>query len=93
MFLFFHRFLAFGAGRRVCTGEVLTKNRLFLILSCLLQSFDFDPVVGQPRPNHDARDFKPGIGMSPKNYEIIAVPRDGPKARNKISRDHSVRFM
>ena len=37
----FFRLLPFGAGVRVCPGEVLAKNRLFLFFASFLQSFTF----------------------------------------------------
>jgi len=33
--------MPFGAGRRVCPGEVFAKSRLFLLLTTMLQNFDF----------------------------------------------------
>jgi len=34
-------YLPFGAGRRICIGEVLSKQSLFLIVTGLLQKFKF----------------------------------------------------
>lgn len=33
--------MPFGAGRRVCPGEVFAKSRLFLLVTTMLQNFDF----------------------------------------------------
>jgi len=38
------RLMPFGAGRRVCMGEALAKNRIFLFTTSLLQEFDFSKV-------------------------------------------------
>ncbi len=69
------RLLPFGAGRRICAGEVLAKNRLFLVMACLVQNVDFEAVPGKPKPNHDARYFIEGFPMNPKPFEIYAHQR------------------
>jgi cytochrome P450 len=41
-------FLPFGAGRRVCVGEALAKQELFLIISRLLHQFKLEASPGSP---------------------------------------------
>lgn len=62
-------FMPFGAGRRVCLGEELAKNELFLLVVGFLQKFEFKTV-----PDHEyslgadpSADFK----ITPKPYELI----------------------
>ena len=71
----FFRLLPFGAGRRVCSGEVLAKNRLFLMMSCIVQNFTFKPKSESERPDHDPRNYLPGIATHPKEFEVCAIPR------------------
>ncbi len=73
--LFLCRLLCFGAGRRQCPGEVLAKNRLFLVVTSLLQKFKFLPGKDRDKPKHDPRDFQPGFQISIKPYQVQAVPR------------------
>ncbi len=67
--------LTFGAGKRVCPGEVLAKNRLFLIITSLLQAFNIFPTVGEMAPNEDPLSFKFALAMQPGDYEVVAQPR------------------
>ncbi len=69
------RLFVFGAGRRACPGEVLGKNRLFLILTCLFQTFKFLPTQGEMAPNHDPWSLKFAFTQQMKDYEVIAQPR------------------
>lgn len=40
--------LSFGAGKRLCAGETFARNNMFLMLSGLLQNFNFKPVGEVP---------------------------------------------
>jgi methyl farnesoate epoxidase/farnesoate epoxidase len=40
----------FGAGKRVCFGETLARNMLFLVFSTLMQEFIFKIPEGDPTP-------------------------------------------
>ena len=71
----FSRLLPFGAGRLVCAGEVLAKNRLFLIMSGIVQNFTFKPKSEAEKPDHDPRHYGTGFVIQPRNYEVCAVPR------------------
>ncbi|KAK3707191.1 hypothetical protein QZH41_007168 [Actinostola sp. cb2023] len=43
-------YLPFGAGRRVCVGEALAKQELFVVLSRLMHQFKFELPPGRPLP-------------------------------------------
>ena len=73
--LVFYRLLPFGAGRRVCVGEVLAKNRLFLMMSGIVQNFTFKPKSETEKPDHDPRNYLPGLATHPKDFEVCAIPR------------------
>ncbi|KAH3773959.1 cytochrome P450 2U1-like [Dreissena polymorpha] len=67
------RLLVFGAGRRVCLGESLAKNRLFLFTTALLQRYDFRPASSLP--DLDPRKFSLGIVLHPGHFNIKAIKR------------------
>ena len=58
----------------VCAGEVLAKNRLFLIMSGIVHNFTIKPKSETEKPDHDPRNYVSGFIMNPKNYEVCAVP-------------------
>ena len=74
-YFYAYRNFLFGAGRRVCTGETLAKNRIFLFIACLLQKFKFLPVKGEKVPNHDPRTYRFAFTLMINDYEVIAKPR------------------
>jgi cytochrome P450 family 2 subfamily U polypeptide 1 len=61
--------MAFGAGPRVCLGEVLAKSRLFLIIATLAQKFNLRP--GNLKASFDPRELKYGGTLLSKEFEII----------------------
>ena len=65
----------FGAGKRVCPGEVLVKNRIFLFVACLFQKFRFLPASGERALQHDPRTYECTLVMRIKDYDVIAQPR------------------
>ena len=69
------RLFSFGAGRRVCAGETFAKNRLFLMMTSLLQKFTFLPAEGFPPPDCDPRNFMLSLVMRPERYMVRAEPR------------------
>lgn len=73
-FLYF-RMLAFGAGRRVCLGEAMAKNRLFLFVTALIQNFQFEPVEGESLPDADPRTFEMGLVLHPHKFKLCAKSR------------------
>lgn len=68
--------MAFGAGRRVCLGESLAKNRLFLFSVSLLQNFSFHPENTADLPDFDPRLFSLGIVLHPGRVRIKAATRN-----------------
>ncbi len=69
------RVLSFGAGRRQCVGEVFAKNRLFILLTLLLQKFKFLPAEGHPKPQHDPREYDVRLSVRIKPYHLSAQLR------------------
>ncbi|XP_070562376.1 cytochrome P450 1A5-like isoform X1 [Ptychodera flava] len=44
-------YFPFSTGCRMCVGETLTRNEMFLILTCLFQQFTLSPVKGKGKPS------------------------------------------
>ena len=65
-------FLPFGMGRRVCAGETLAKQELFVITSRLLHEFTLHKAPG---PLPQITDDLTGIIHYPPSYEICFKPR------------------
>ena len=74
MTVFVCSFFAFGAGRRVCVGEVMSKNRLFLLFTRILQKFTIQ--ADSIPPISDPRKFQPGFVMLPQRYKVKFIPRN-----------------
>ena len=72
--------MAFGAGRRVCLGESLAKNRLFLFSASLLQNFTFHPSNEETLAEFDPRLFNLGIVLHPGRVKIRATTRNSVKS-------------
>jgi cytochrome P450 len=43
--------IPFGAGKRICLGEVMAKTSLFIFYTTLLQEFSFSLPAGEPQPS------------------------------------------
>ena len=71
----YFRLLPFGAGRRVCGGETMARNRLFLFVVTLLQRFTFKPETDGATLPCDPRNFQLGVVVRADDYKIRAVPR------------------
>ncbi|CAL1535014.1 unnamed protein product [Lymnaea stagnalis] len=73
------KLMVFGAGRRVCLGEALAKNRLFLFAAALVQHFRFlpasDNMADDELPAVDPRTYEMGLVLHPKRYQLRAVTR------------------
>ncbi|ELU15536.1 hypothetical protein CAPTEDRAFT_209906 [Capitella teleta] len=65
--------MPFGAGPRVCLGEVLAKSRIFLIITSLAQKFDILP--GKVSAPCDPRLLLHGAVLSSAKFEIVAKQR------------------
>ncbi|KAL0964375.1 hypothetical protein UPYG_G00322970 [Umbra pygmaea] len=67
-------YLPFGAGVRVCLGEMLAKMEIFLFLSWILQRYTLTMSRGQPLPSLEG---KFGVVLQPAKYKVNAMPRAG----------------
>jgi hypothetical protein len=76
--------LPFGAGRRVCAGEMLAKNRSFLFAASLVQRFDFRSPPGTPLPSCDPRTFVYEAAYHPLPFNIVAQPRSQLQQENLL---------
>ena len=65
-------FLPFGAGRRICLGEVLAKAELFLVTAALVQRFVLETPKGCPPP---VLQGEIGVVYAPKPYTISVRKR------------------
>ncbi|CAL8148701.1 unnamed protein product [Orchesella dallaii] len=65
--------IPFSVGRRVCIGETLARDTLFLFITSIFQRFDILPDPDNPDP-----DFEPEVGilMVPKLFTFIARKRN-----------------
>lgn len=62
------QFVPYGMGRRVCMGESLAKNTLFIFVANLVKNFRFEPPVGKPRP--DRNNFSDGFTIIPHVFYV-----------------------
>ena len=69
------RLLPFGAGRRVCPGEVLARNRIFLIFVSMMQKFTFQASEGKDAPDSDPRNMIQALVNRVRPYKIHALKR------------------
>ena len=60
---------AFGAGARVCIGEIVARTRLFLITATLLQRFSF--TQGSVKAPYDPREYVCGNPLQCKPYTVV----------------------
>jgi len=62
-------------GKRSCTGEIIGRQSIFLILTSLVQRFDIRPPEGQ-----DLITVKEvtGITMAPSHFEVRLILRVKP---------------
>lgn len=64
--------LPFGAGKRLCAGETFSRNMMFLMISGLLQNFNFVLAPGDEKP--DPQKNPSGFITAPKDFWISYVP-------------------
>ena len=67
--------LAFGAGPRVCLGEQLATNRLFMFMVSLVQKFTFCSPDGSDLVSCQPRDYKYATILSPLRYKMVVRSR------------------
>ncbi|XP_062436219.1 steroid 17-alpha-hydroxylase/17,20 lyase [Rhea pennata] len=70
-------YLPFGAGIRVCLGEVLAKMELFLFLAWVLQRFTLECPQGQPLPSLEG---KFGVVLQVQKFRVKARLREAWRA-------------
>ena len=64
-------FVPFGIGKRICMGESLAKNELFIFFVRLLQKLEF--TVTDPKPN--PKQYTTGITRIPKPFFVRVTDR------------------
>ncbi|XP_002737140.1 cytochrome P450 1A5-like [Saccoglossus kowalevskii] len=65
--------LPFSTGRRVCVGEALAKNEMFLIFVSLFQNYTFKVPPGKDKPC--LKDHCEGLAIRCCPYNVLAVSR------------------
>jgi cytochrome P450 len=61
-------FIPFSTGRRLCIGENLAKDELFLIIAAIFQTFHVETDPSEPPPSLEP---VPGPVSSPKPHQLI----------------------
>ena len=62
------------SGKRVCLGESLARQELFLIFIRMLQKFQIIPVEGEEIPKQE--DASRGIIHCPPKFNVKFIPRN-----------------
>ncbi|KAF4524243.1 hypothetical protein B566_EDAN008789 [Ephemera danica] len=65
-------FLPFGAGRRMCLGDVLARMELFLFFAGLMHTFEFKLPEGETLPSLKGN---AGVTISPELYKVCLLRR------------------
>ena len=67
--------MPFGAGNRVCVGEVFALSRMFLITARILQNFTILPEsTVEKQPSCDPRNMQMGMVVTPLPFKVRMVP-------------------
>lgn len=74
-------FLPFSIGKRVCLGESLARDELFLFLTTLFQTFRVTTVPGAPKPTLDYIATSAVLMLKP--HELFLVDRYDEEEKNK----------
>ena len=61
-------FVPYGMGRRICMGESLAKDTLFLFFTNLVKSLKFTNPASHPAP--DPANYTEGFTIIPKPYYV-----------------------
>ena len=69
---------SFGWGRRICPGQGLAENSLFIALSRMLWAFDILPKAGKTAEDYDTSMdvYTDGFNIRPRKFECIIRLRD-----------------
>ena len=62
------QFVPFGMGKRICMGESLARNELFIFSTLILQNFKIGLAVGHERP--DPEKWVSGITRVPLPFHV-----------------------
>ena len=65
------QFAPFSIGKRICMGESLAKNSIFIFFVRMLQRISFQETTNRPNPD----DIIMGVTRSPKPFEVKVVMR------------------
>jgi cytochrome P450 len=68
--------LPFGAGRRVCAGSTLARNRMFLFITTILQRFTILPPEDAASLPTDPREYKLSLARLPRPFKVKLKTRD-----------------
>lgn len=68
-------YMPFSAGRRICLGEALAKQMMFLVLTGILQQFQF---VSPPGCDIEMTKGADGIVRRPEHFELCLKKREKP---------------
>ncbi|XP_068127505.1 cytochrome P450 2J6-like [Hyperolius riggenbachi] len=71
-FLVNEAFIPFSAGARICIGEQLARNELFIFFATLMRSFSFHLPKGVTEVNTK---YVYKLTLQPHPYKICAIPR------------------
>lgn len=66
-------FAPFGFGRRICIGEQLARNDIFLVVVRLLQRVRFEPIAGVVYT--DSYDIWQDLNLAALPYSVCISPR------------------
>jgi cytochrome P450 len=66
------RIIPFSVGRRVCLGEPLARDQLFLFIVNIFQKFKLIPDPSNPQPSLEPR---VGFLTAPKPFTVVATTR------------------
>jgi cytochrome P450 len=62
------RVIPFGIGKRVCMGELLARNEVYLFAANLVQKLEFQPPADHPLPDKDS--FTSQVSTIPTDFYV-----------------------
>ena len=62
------QFVPFGIGKRICMGESLARNEIFIFFIMILQHYKISVAKNHPAP--DPTDYTQGITTIPKPFYV-----------------------
>jgi methyl farnesoate epoxidase/farnesoate epoxidase len=67
-------FMPFSTGRRICLGETLAKDELFLFMGNIFQQLKVTTVPGEPKPSLEPRPVSQLVLM-PREHKLVLLDR------------------